>query len=93
MTHFIQNNLYVFTFQFPDVGVPQWCSTNNEGTLHCSVSDGETRYCTRSGTKAVSHHTLDMKDDAASCSLDLKLNFWKYPAIHTNYITPQSTTL
>ena len=22
----------------------------------------------------------------------LKLNFWKYPAIHTNYITSQSTT-
>ena len=28
----------------------------------------------------------------ANCT-PLKLNFRKYPAIHTNYITPQSTTL
>ena len=27
------------------------------------------------------------------CQEILKLNFRNYPAIHTNYITPQSTTL
>ena len=40
--------LQYFTLQFPDVSVSQWHSTNNEGTLHCSVSNKDIHYCSRS---------------------------------------------